>query len=349
MESCCVVIGNTSCDLDSVASTLALADYRMHLHTSSLSLPVLHCSRPDLATRKDTLWLLKQLDIDSSDLLVLDDITLSSLPSLSISLVDHNSPSPSLQPHIHCVTECIDHHHDDGLLSQCDNVMIEPVASCSTLVTQKLKEAEDYDIPNDVATILLAAILVDTVNLTIDKTTDKDRAMAAYLQGLSIITAENMYDQLENARWNLDGLSLQEVLSADTKTQTSRAGGEREGEGGCVAMFCTIRCLYEALVTKYESLDSGLQEFCSTHGAHVLVLVMMDRGPPFRRQTALFESADLPHTQRDMAEYIATRLEGDEELGMERVTGTEFGGILFNQKNTLVSRKQLIPLIMDYL
>ena len=340
MQSCRIVIGNSSCDLDSVASTLALSHYH---NSHTLTLPLLQCPRADLPTRRDTLWVLDKLGITSDQLLVLDDVALSSLPSPSISLVDHNSPSPSLLPHVHLVTECIDHHHDDKLLPQDTSVTIEPVGSCSTLVAEKIKMAADsdheeagYAVTKEIATILLAAILLDTTNLTSDKTTDKDREMAAYLEPLSMIP--ELYEPLEQARWSIDGLTLPQLLRNDCK----RAEGD-----GCVVVFCTIRCLLNELVERYQpSWSDELQAFCAEQGAHVLVLGLMDRAP-FRRQLYVMERFDLPPSLREVAEVIATRLES--EADMQRELATEFSGILLNQSNTAMSRKQILPLVMSYM
>lgn len=185
-----VVVGNESCDLDSVASTLALAHYRSTVaSTEQISLPFLNCPREDLSLRQDIVWLLNHLQVDSSQLLFLSEVTLSQLPNLHVTLVDHNVPDELLRPY---VDEVIDHHIDANTI-YCTRT-IEPVGSCSTLVAEKLFDSQDYSIPSDVATFLLAAILIDTGILKIDgRVTDKDKEMAKKLESLVSMTADQLY------------------------------------------------------------------------------------------------------------------------------------------------------------
>ena len=197
-------------------------------------------------------------------------------------------------------------------------------------------DKEEYDITKEIATILLAAILLDTTNLTSDKATEKDRAMAGYLEPLSLIP--DLYEPLEEARWSVKGLTLPQLLRADCK---------RADSDGCVVVFCTIRCLMFELVERFQpSWADDLQAFCTDQGAHVVVLGLMDRAP-FRRQVYVMERSDLPPAMRDVAEVIATRLET--EANMEREVGAEISGILLNQRDTAMSRKQILPLVMSYM
>jgi exopolyphosphatase len=157
-----VVLGNESCDLDSVACTLAMAHlYSVVNPPSVMPLPLLNCQREDFPLRTDIVSLLEELMISPDDLLFFPEVDLKNLPDPSITLVDHNTPP---MDYTSLVDEIIDHHQDSESVVTCSRT-IELVGSCSTLVAQKLLNRDDYTMTQDVATLLLAAILIDTGDL----------------------------------------------------------------------------------------------------------------------------------------------------------------------------------------
>lgn len=185
-----LVVGNESCDLDSVACTLSLSHfYWSTVGSSFFSIPLLNCLREDLSLRQDIVWLLNHLQIDSTHFMFLSEVNLSDLPHPRVTLVDHNVPDENIRPF---VDEIID-HHDDAYTFECSRV-IEPVGSCSTLVGERLLSSEDYKIPSDVATFLLAAILIDTGNLKMEsRVTPKDIEVAEKLGSLVSLSSDQLY------------------------------------------------------------------------------------------------------------------------------------------------------------
>lgn len=172
-----------------MASALALAHYYAATNPSSLALPLLNCHREDLSLRQDIIWLLQHLDIDPTHLLFLPEVDIPLLPNPTVTLVDHNVPDEMLRPY---VNEIID-HHDDAQTIDCSRV-IEAVGSCSTLVGERLINSEEYSIPKEIATLLLAAILIDTCNLKVEERfTDKDRDIAAKLEPLVAMTPDQLF------------------------------------------------------------------------------------------------------------------------------------------------------------
>lgn len=322
-----------------MASLLALAYSHSAEQPSSLVLPLLQCSRDELPLRRDVIWMLNELDIEAGELLFLEDVTLASLPSLTISLVDHNSPSSSLLPFLSSITECIDHHQDNHQL-QCDDVIIEAVASCSSLVARQIYKVDSDQVTKEVASLLLGAILVDTTNLSNSKTTDTDKAMVELLEPLSLLEMDDLVNRLEDAHWDISELTTKQLLSSDCKDIEA---------GGCKVVFCIVRCLYSTLADRDADLEATIQQFCVEENADLVFLVLMDRGPPFRRQIGLFERSDVPPSKQDLAEGIAVRFEAEEEINVERMIDMMCGGIIFEQHNTNPSRKQLIPMVKNFM
>ena len=149
----------------------------------------MNCLKEDFPLRKDIETLLTDLNVNPDDLLFLPDVDIHSLPDPSIILVDHNVPQ---MQYANLVKEIIDHHQDSEAVS-CTRT-IELVGSCSTLVARKLLNDSEYSIQRDVATLLLAAILVDTGDLKVeDRVTFWDTNMSTELRPLTLIPSYDLY------------------------------------------------------------------------------------------------------------------------------------------------------------
>jgi len=85
----------------------------------------------------------KHAGLDWEKLLFLDELAAEQISSLdpsfvSVTLVDHNSPAPSLSFLSPFVIEIIDHHEDSKKeYAKLQEKRIETVGSCSTLVAEK--------------------------------------------------------------------------------------------------------------------------------------------------------------------------------------------------------------------
>ena len=174
---------------------LALSHFLFKKYPSDSILPLVHCHREDLPLRQDIVWLFKHLNIDLTQLIHFpEEVEISKLPDPQVTLVDHNVPDETLCPH---VTEIID-HHDDAQTIRCPRT-IEPVGSCATLVGKRLLTDKEYEIPEEVATLLLAAILADTANLLGEgRVTEKDKYIASLLVHHVSITTDELYNQVYN-------------------------------------------------------------------------------------------------------------------------------------------------------
>lgn len=218
------VLGNESADLDSIASSIAYA-YLMGSE-GHLYLPLLNINKEELSLRKDTLYLFDLLQISKNDILFLDDSipfqALLSDKKLRITLVDHNrlrSEQEFLAPSVEAI---IDHHFDENqkypLLTN-ENKTIIVVGSTATLIAEKALKDNKEAVTQDLAALLLAAILMDTSNLkSAEKTTEKDKAAVESLRSIgSKIVPSDFYDKLAAAKNDISGLTPSMLLNKDFK------------------------------------------------------------------------------------------------------------------------------------
>ena len=347
-----ITAGNQSCDLDSIASSLAHAHYIATTQEGVVSIPLLLCNREDLALRTDATWLLSALGIDQSKLVCADEITsewLSGVGQLSVTLVDHSRPTGVLADFSSAVREVIDHHKVDveeevGGLKWKSRV--EAVGSCSTLVAEKLLDEKLYAVEGTVATLLLAAILIDTVDLceSEGRVTEKDTAIAEKLIPLSTIARSELFQQLFEARFNISSLTTPQLLRKDFKLATA---------GPYTLGFSSITALLSDFLLPREHLTHDLDQFCEAHGIHVLLLlgISVDKEKRRKRQIAIYQ----PHIQltaslsADFVDSVASVLEAEDALKCERVTEVVFDGALLEQHNTAMSRKHIMPTVTHFL
>ena len=303
------------------------------------SLPLLQCSRSDFQLRTDVIWLFSELNLDPSHLLFYEDVVglLSRLQQVRVTLVDHALPAVALQelPNV-VVTQIIDHHETPEVTFEegcC--VVVEPVGSCATLVAEKLLSTEGYAIPTTIATLLLGAIMIDTVGLEKERgrTTEKDEAIAKCLTSLSIVPPSHLYAGLSRARFTTSGLSVTQLLRKDFKC--AEAGPWQLG-------FSSVACQLIELLEREEA-EEDLCTFCQTRGLEALVVLgVWPTADTIHRQIALFQPAG-----SDLADGLASVLEADPELQCQRMTATPC--IILSQANTKYSRKYVLPLVVNFI
>ncbi|KAA1471938.1 DHH phosphoesterase [Dentipellis sp. KUC8613] len=187
-----VVMGNEAGDLDSLASSIAYAWYATNAKRT-LTIPLIRTPRDDFALRAENQHALALAGIDPArDLLCMDDAPSS--PSDKFALVDHNALAPRYAaacPDARVVA-VIDHHEDEGLYTDTADprIITVPTGSCASLVARLLADAypDSSGTPPELATLLLAAILIDTGGLKPGgKATAADRDAAAFLAPLSSV------------------------------------------------------------------------------------------------------------------------------------------------------------------
>lgn len=347
-----ITAGNQACDLDSIASALVHAHYIATTQVGVASIPLLQCPRKDLSLRADAAWLLEALGIDPNQLVWAEDLTmerLSSVEQLSMTLVDHSYPMGVLAGFRSAVTEVIDHHRkEEGEEEvgggQCER-RVEYVGSCSTLVAEKLLDDASYVLEGVAATLVLAAILIDTLNLdeSEGRVTEKDRAIAQKLIPLATVPRDELYQQLFKARFDISSLTTPQLLRKDFKLASA---------GSYTLGFSSLTTLLSDFLSLQQHLTHDLNQFCEAQKIHLLLLLGIDVSKEGRRrQIALYQpqSKLTSSLSPDFVDSVASVLEAEATLQCERVTDVAFDGALLEQHNTTMSRKHIMPIVTTFL
>ena len=135
-----------------------------------------------------------------------------------VAIVDTNNPE-ELPDGINeaSVKTIIDHHKLGGLKTESPvEIYMKPVGCSSTLVYQIMKE-NDITPSKEIATLLLSAILSDTLKFTSPTTTEDDTNAADTLAGICGLDMEKHSGAMFTAKSDLAGMSARDILMMDSK------------------------------------------------------------------------------------------------------------------------------------
>jgi len=141
-------------------------------------------------------------------------------------LVDHSEPAQAVVGIEEAeIVEILDHHRLGGLETHAPIIVyVQPVGCCATLVLQRYRDTQVTP-PADMAGLLLAAILSDTMLLKSPTTTEDDRQAVQALEELAGVDAREFGVRMYRAKTDIRGLSAWDLVTGDLKPYTF--GGHR--------------------------------------------------------------------------------------------------------------------------
>ena len=235
-------------DLDSIASAIGYAWIQSEVHKTP-AVPLIQVERSDLTLRAENLHALKLAGLSDSneELLTLSEISeFAPFPAHKFNLVDHNRLAERYQvdnPRA-AVTAIIDHHQDEGEHTEASPRIIAVCGSCASHVASLCPR----ELPEELATLLLAAIVIDTDGFKPEgKATQLDRdagnhiavksTLARYLPPLSALAPIDfnipdvlygsqaiieLTQTLSDKKLDVSHLSAYDLLRRDYKEYTHR-------------------------------------------------------------------------------------------------------------------------------
>ena len=169
-----ITVGKSYIDIDGYASSIAYRELlgMKGIESKFVSNAVLNYSITD--TLKSIPYSVDDYSIDSNDKYIILDL---SNKSFFPEFVDENN-----------IVEIIDHHpgfEDYWNNKLGNNAIIEPIGSVATIITEKYEQDGLFDrMDKNIAKLLMAAILDNTLNFTANITTDRDRTTYKKLESL---------------------------------------------------------------------------------------------------------------------------------------------------------------------
>lgn len=135
-------------------------------------------------------------------------------------VVDTNNPDELVEGHADAkLLEIIDHHKLVGGLSTPDpiSITIRPWACTMTVMWDIMKQDGVAELPSEIAGIMLAAILSDTLKFTSPTTTEMDTLAAEELAEMAGVEIDELAEEMFAAKSDLTGMSAKDLLLVDSK------------------------------------------------------------------------------------------------------------------------------------
>lgn len=203
------IIGHKKPDLDSVVSALAVEQFRkLRGDRGNPTAVTADHINPETAFVFNKFSAVLPKQITSSDI----------KPEDKIVLVDHNEADQRLDNlPAEQIVAIIDHHKFNLNLNQAIKITAMPIGSTTTIVYLKFKQY-GFAIESNLAKLMLAAVLSDTVGGKSGTTTDKDRqAVTDLAKTAGISDIDNLTLEIFKAKSNIGGLTPEQIVKNDYK------------------------------------------------------------------------------------------------------------------------------------
>jgi manganese-dependent inorganic pyrophosphatase len=150
------------------------------------------------------------------------------------------------------VVEILDHHHIGDIETNTPiPATFDPVGSTATLIVERFKAA-GLKPERSTATMLLAAVLSDTVVLNSPTTTERDHEVVRYLEELLDLDAKEFGMEMFEASSDVSGLSADEIVGRDAKEYATSSGEKMS--------ISQVETVGTGLLERKEELLEALEE-----------------------------------------------------------------------------------------
>ena len=187
----------------------------------------------------------------------------------NVILVDHNQPAQSVDGLEEAdIMEIIDHHNLGNLGTQIPIQFLSmPVGCTCTLIYQIYKE-NNIEIPENIAGLMLSAILSDTLLLKSPTTTDMDVEVARKLAAIANLDIQEYGMAMLKAGSSIAGMSISEIVEQDFKT--FKLGETSIGIGQVMTLD------FEEIAKDMPKYIAHLDEMCVKNNYKLAVLFVTD-------------------------------------------------------------------------
>ena len=207
------IVGHKSPDLDSVAAAISYADYKNKLEKTDKYTPAMAGE-----ANKETAHILEKFSIAKPEIL-------DNAKDKEIILVDHNEFAQAVDGIDEAsIIEILDHHKLDFKYSEPIDVMIKSWGSSCSIIFH-LYKSHKIELDKNLAGLMLAAILVDTVITKSPTCTETDKEIIKELSQLAGIGDWQTFGmEIFKVRSSITDLSAAEIIKSDYKDFPMKAG-----------------------------------------------------------------------------------------------------------------------------
>ena len=269
-----LIFGHKNPDTDSITSSLVMANLETKLGNNveacALGVP-----------NKETEFVLNYLGIEAPKVLKQEDIPDGS----NIILVDHNNPEESISNLDKVnILKVIDHHCIKLNTSYPLYYRAEPVG-CTETIMYKLYKENNIEIDKKIATLMLSAIISDTLLFKSPTCTDEDVKIGKELAKIAEIDIEKYGLDMLKAGTDLSSFSIDEILCLDAKQTNIK-------DVKVVINQVNTASIPEVMELKND-LETGMKKQIESKGLDLFMLLITDIVNSNSQVIALGNKSDL--------------------------------------------------------
>jgi inorganic pyrophosphatase/exopolyphosphatase len=186
-----------------------------------------------------------------------------------IVLVDHAEQAQAV-PGIEQaeIVEILDHHHIGSIETRLPvKASFDPVGSTATLVVERFRRSGMEPSPAS-ATLLLGAVLSDTVILNSPTTTERDAAVVEYLERVLEIDGRDFGREMFKSSSDVSDISASDLVRRDAK-------GYKSGNG-TPFIVAQIEVVGKSLLDRKDELLEAMHHEQVTQGVELYALMVTD-------------------------------------------------------------------------
>jgi manganese-dependent inorganic pyrophosphatase len=213
-------------------------------------------------------------------------------------LVDHAEQAQSVIGVEHAeIVEILDHHHIGSIETRVPvRATFDPVGSTATLVIERFRQS-GMEPSRPSATLLLGAALSDTVILNSPTTTERDRAVVAYLEQVLAVDAAAFGREMFEETSDLSRVPAEAIVGRDAK--------EYEAAAGQILLIAQVETVGQGLRERRDELLEALDAERTRAGHALAALIVTDI---LRKGSELYVSGDVVPVERAFGEAAEDRV-----------------------------------------
>ena len=267
-----LIFGHKNPDTDSITSSLVMANLE-----NKLGRPAESCALG--MPNKETEFVLNYLGIEAPR--VLEEVPDGS----NVILVDHNNPDESISNLDKMnVLKVVDHHYVCLKTSYPLYYRAEPVG-CTETIMYKLYKENGVEIDKKIATLMLSAIISDTLLLKSPTCTEEDVKAVEELAKIADIDYEKYGLEMLKAGTDLSSFSIEEILKLDAKQANIK-------DVNVIINQVNTASIPEVMELK-KDLEEGMNKQIESKGLDLFMLLITDIVNSNSQVIALGKRADL--------------------------------------------------------
>ncbi|RJX24841.1 MAG: manganese-dependent inorganic pyrophosphatase [Desulfurivibrio sp.] len=252
------VIGHTNPDTDSVAAAISYANFLKAQGQDAIA-----CMQTDAASlNPESKTLLARFGLAAPEMM-------KDAEGKQVALVDHSdiiqAPANIMKAELVAV---VDHHKIGDVTTNNPIFFYAQPVGCTCTVLNEMYKTAGIAIPKNIAGIMLAAILSDTVNFKSPTCTPADKAACAELAKVAEVSDMNeLFMEMLKAKSSVDGIPAKDLLFRDYKDFDMK--GSKVGVGQLeLATLDQVAAIRGDLMKEMEKVKAD--------GRHSVLLMLTD-------------------------------------------------------------------------